>query len=158
MIVLPDAEATEAAGRRLAEVLQPGDLLILTGPLGAGKTTFTRGIGAGLGVRGPITSPTFVIARVHPSLVGGAELLHVDAYRLDTAEQLWDLDLETEAAVTVVEWGRGKAEKLHSDWLEISIDRAAGGGDVGEQRQISWRSHGARWQGLDLAAVLSGAV
>lgn len=179
MIVVPDAAATEAAGRRLTAVLQRGDLVILTGPLGAGKTTFTRGVGEGLAVRGPITSPTFVIARVHPSLVGGPELLHVDAYRLDTAEQLWDLDLETEAAVTVVEWGRGKAEQLQTDWLEVSIDRTEGGSavttappagasaaelqstlsrgssDEGDQRLITWRSQGERWRGVDLAAVLA---
>ncbi len=79
---LPDVEATQGFGRRLGRVLRAGDLLVLTGDLGAGKTTLTQGIAEGLGVRGPITSPTFVIARVHPSLVGGPALVHVDAYRL----------------------------------------------------------------------------
>src|ERR1700704_5729814 len=101
-----------ALGRRLAAVLRPGDLVILAGPLGAGKTTLVQGIGTGLGVRGPVTSPTFVIARVHPSLVGGPSLVHVDAYRLGDALEVDDLDLDASLAesVTVVEWGEGKVE------------------------------------------------
>ncbi|MGO4245441.1 tRNA (adenosine(37)-N6)-threonylcarbamoyltransferase complex ATPase subunit type 1 TsaE, partial [Janibacter sp. RAF20_2_2] len=106
-LLLPDTDATTALGRRLATLLRAGDLVVLTGGLGAGKTTLTRGLGAGLGVRGAVTSPTFVIARVHPSLVGGPELVHVDAYRLGGAAELDDLDLDSELdeAVTVVEWG-----------------------------------------------------
>jgi len=109
-----DAAATRAAGRRFAERLGPGDLVILSGELGAGKTTFTQGLAEGLGVRGPITSPTFVLARVHPSLVGGPALVHVDAYRLGSLAELDDLDLDAsvEDSVTVVEWGEGKAEVL----------------------------------------------
>src|SRR4029078_11058345 len=96
-------------GRRLAPLLRAGDLVIVAGGLGAGKTTLTQGIGAGLGVRGPVTSPTFVIARVHPSRVGGPPLVHVDAYRLGGALELDDLDLDADVAdsVTVVEWGHG---------------------------------------------------
>ena len=104
---------------------QPGDLIVLTGSLGAGKTTFTQGLGAGLGVRGQVTSPTFVIARVHPSEVGGPALVHVDAYRLGGIDELDDLDLDTslEQAVTVVEWGEGLAEGLSESRLEINIVR-----------------------------------
>ena len=109
-----DAAQTRAAGLRFAERLGPGDLVILSGELGAGKTTFTQGLAEGLGVRGPITSPTFVLARVHPSLVGGPALVHVDAYRLGSLAELDDLDLDAsvDESVTVVEWGEGKAEVL----------------------------------------------
>lgn len=163
-VALADPEATRAAGRRLGQMLRAGDLVILTGPLGAGKTTFTQGLGDGLGVRGPITSPTFVIARLHPSLIDGPDLLHVDAYRLQTAAQLWDLDLDTDSAVTVVEWGKGKAEELTSDWLELSFERRSGaGGDpvdgqMDESRTVAWLSHGARWGDVDIAAALTGAT
>ena len=110
-----------------AALARAGDLLILTGDLGAGKTTLTQGLGEGLGVRGPVTSPTFVIARVHPSLSGGPALVHVDAYRLGDAAELDDLDLDTDLdeAVTVVEWGSGLAEALSSDRLELRLERAA---------------------------------
>lgn len=157
-IELPDALTTEAAGRRLASLLRAGDLVILTGDLGAGKTTFTRGLGAGLGVRGPVTSPTFVIARTHPSLAHGPQLLHVDAYRLDTAGQLWDLDLDTEHAVTVVEWGRSKAEGLADDWLELIFERSTGdtSSQVDDRRRLDWRWHGNRWSDVDIVGVLSG--
>ena len=113
-LTAPDAASTRAAGLRLAERLGPGDLVILSGELGAGKTTFTQGLAEGLGVRGPITSPTFVLARVHPSLVGGPALVHVDAYRLGNLAELDDLDLDAsvDESVTVVEWGEGKAEVL----------------------------------------------
>lgn len=167
-LMLADAAATYDAGWRLAAVLRAGDMVILTGPLGAGKTTFTKGLAEGLGVRGPVTSPTFVIARVHPSLTGGPELLHVDAYRLENAGQVWDLDLDTDTAVTVVEWGRGKAEELTAAWLELAIERpsgaapiphiaAEGDGMPNEPRSISWYSHGKRWAGVDVGAVLAGA-
>lgn len=144
MIVrLPSAETTGAAGRVLAHHLRPGDLLVLTGDLGAGKTTLTQGLGDGLGVRGPITSPTFVIARSHPSLVGGPGLVHVDAYRLGGALELDDLDLDADldAAVTVVEWGAGLAESLSEDRLELTLvaDPAT------EARQLEVRGHGPRW-------------
>jgi tRNA threonylcarbamoyladenosine biosynthesis protein TsaE len=113
-VTAPDAAATRAAGLALADRLGAGDLVILAGELGAGKTTFTQGLAEGLGVRGPITSPTFVLARVHPSLVGGPALVHVDAYRLGGLAELDDLDLDAsfDESVTVVEWGEGKAEVL----------------------------------------------
>ena len=104
-------------GRRLAGLLRAGDLVVLSGPLGAGKTTLTQGLGDGLKVRGPITSPTFVIARVHPSLAGGPPLVHADAYRLGGLDELDDLDLDRQGAVTVVEWGEGLAEGLSEDRL-----------------------------------------
>ena len=136
--------AMRELGRELATRLRAGDLVILTGPLGAGKTTLVQGIGAGLGVRGPVTSPTFVIARVHPVLAGpGPALVHADAYRLGSFSEVDDLDLDADVAtaVTVVEWGEGLAEGLAEDRLEISIepDRDS---DVRTVRLIGY---GARW-------------
>lgn len=123
-----DAEAMRTLGERLGGALHAGDLVVLTGELGAGKTTLTQGLGIGLGVRGAVTSPTFVIARVHPSLVGGPDLVHADAYRLGGISELDDLDLDTslDDAVTVVEWGAGIAEGLSESRLEITITRALG--------------------------------
>lgn len=151
-LTLPRAEDTRAVGRRLGAVLGAGDVLILTGDLGAGKTTFTQGLGEGLGIRGPVTSPTFVIARVHPALADGPDLVHVDAYRLAGALELDDLDLDTDvdAAVTVVEWGEGLAEALSPDRLELSLERAAD--DV---RTLRVTPVGRRWIGADLRAVLT---
>jgi len=139
-------------GRRLATLLRAGDLVILAGPLGAGKTTLVQGIGAGLGVRGPVTSPTFVIARVHPPATGpGPALVHADAYRLGTIGEVDDLDLDTDAAgaVTVVEWGSGLAEGLAEDRLEISIEPDRDG-DV---RTVRIKGHGARWHGAVTSAM-----
>ncbi|QBF45208.1 tRNA (adenosine(37)-N6)-threonylcarbamoyltransferase complex ATPase subunit type 1 TsaE [Janibacter limosus] len=153
-VLLTDAEDTVALGRRLAGLLRAGDLVVLTGGLGAGKTTLTRGLGEGLGVRGAVTSPTFVISRVHPSLVGGPELVHVDAYRLGGTAELDDLDLDAdlEAAVTVVEWGEGLAEGLADDRLEMTLvaDPAT------EQRRLDVRAVGPRWEGTDIESALRG--
>jgi tRNA threonylcarbamoyladenosine biosynthesis protein TsaE len=152
------AEETRALGTRLAPLLRAGDLLVLSGDLGAGKTTFTQGIGEGLQVRGAVTSPTFVISRVHPSLVGGPALVHVDAYRLGSsagpdgaALALDDLDLDTslDEAVTVVEWGSGVAEALADDRLEIEILRAHGE-EEGEARTLEVTAVGPRWADVDL--------
>ena len=120
------ARRTQEVAREVGRRLRAADLVILSGELGAGKTTFTQGLAEGLGVRGPITSPTFVIARVHPSTVGGAPLVHVDAYRLGSLAELDDLDLDAsvEDSVTVVEWGEGKAEVLAGERLEVRIERA----------------------------------
>jgi tRNA threonylcarbamoyladenosine biosynthesis protein TsaE len=138
-------------GRRLAALLRAGDLVILAGPLGAGKTTLVQGIGAGLGVRGPVTSPTFVIARVHPPLAGGPALVHADAYRLGSFGEVDDLDLDTDAssAVTVVEWGTGLAEPLAEDRLEITIEPD----QDGDARTVRINGHGARWHGALADAV-----
>ena len=150
-LTLPTPEDTRAAGERLAAVVRAGDLVFLTGDLGAGKTTLTQGLGAALGVRGAVTSPTFVIARVHPSLRGGPALVHVDAYRLGDSAELDDLDLDTDLdeAVTVVEWGSGLAEALSADRLEVRLERAAD--DV---RTLTVTPVGGRWQDADLGAVL----
>jgi tRNA threonylcarbamoyl adenosine modification protein YjeE len=113
----------EALGQRMGRMLQPGDLVVLTGPLGAGKTTLTRGIGAGLGIRGPVQSPTFVIARTHPSLVGGAPLVHVDAYRLGSAAELDDLDIDFARSVVVAEWAAPYASAVADVWWEVELDR-----------------------------------
>lgn len=123
------AAEMERLGAEIGEQLEAGDLLILTGPLGAGKTTFTRGLADGLGVRGPVQSPTFVIARTHPSLVGRAPLVHVDAYRLGSAAELDDLDLDLAGSVVVIEWGRGMAEELAENWWDIELERPVGVGD-----------------------------
>jgi tRNA threonylcarbamoyladenosine biosynthesis protein TsaE len=118
---------TERLGRVVGERLRPGDVVVLSGPLGAGKTVLARGIGAGLGVRGPVTSPTFVIAREHPALPGGrgVPLVHVDAYRLGGIAELDDLDLDTDllTAAVVVEWGEGLAERLADEHLLIRLQR-----------------------------------
>lgn len=121
----------EHFGRIIGEQLQAGDLLVLTGPLGAGKTTLTRGLADGLGVRGPVQSPTFVIARTHPSLVGGAPLVHVDAYRLGSAAELDDLDVDLAGSVVVVEWGRDMAAAIADEWWDIELERPVGTADDG---------------------------
>ncbi|MEU4177191.1 tRNA (adenosine(37)-N6)-threonylcarbamoyltransferase complex ATPase subunit type 1 TsaE [Streptomyces sp. NPDC026589] len=149
-LTVTSPEQMQDLGRRLARVLAPGDLVMLTGELGAGKTTLTRGLGEGLGVRGAVTSPTFVIARVHPSLTGGPALVHVDAYRLggglDEMEDL-DLDVSLPESVVVVEWGDGKVEELADDRLRVLIDRATG--DTGdERREVTLVGIGKRWAGL----------
>ena len=125
---VPEAEAMRRLGEQVGHSLVAGDLVVLTGELGAGKTTFTQGLGLGLQVRGGVTSPTFVIARVHPSLVGGPDLVHVDAYRLGGLDELDDLDLDTslDSVVTVVEWGAGLAEGLADSRLEVVIERVVG--------------------------------
>src|SRR5690606_29548516 len=126
----------ERLGRSIGSALAAGDILVLTGPLGAGKTTLTRGIGAGLGVRGPVQSPTFVIARTHPSLVGGAPLIHADAYRLGDAGELEDLDLDLDGSVTIVEWGRGLVEQIADEWWDIEIERPVGEADDAENLDL----------------------
>jgi tRNA threonylcarbamoyladenosine biosynthesis protein TsaE len=140
-IEVATADDMRDLGRRLAAGLRAGDLLVLTGPLGAGKTTLVQGIGEGLGVRGPITSPTFVIARVHPSLTGGPALVHADAYRLGGVAEIDDLDLDssTASSVTAVEWGEGLAEGLSDDRLEIAIDLH------GDGRRVRLTRIGPRW-------------
>ena len=139
------ADEMRALGRRIAGHLRAGDLLILSGPLGAGKTTLVQGIGEGLNVRGPVTSPTFVIARVHPPLGDGPALVHADAYRLGGVAEVDDLDLDSDTArsVTAVEWGEGLAEGLSEDRLEIAIEISGPG------RTVRIDSIGNRWADRD---------
>jgi tRNA threonylcarbamoyladenosine biosynthesis protein TsaE len=150
-------EDTRRLGVATARLLRRGDLVILTGDLGAGKTTFTQGLGAGLQVRGAVTSPTFVISRSHPSLVDGPDLVHVDAYRLQGVAELDDLDLDTslDEAVTVVEWGGGLAEELSEDRLAVDIRRPTGGGPDGtdDTRSIRVTGLGVRWRSVDLGRL-----
>jgi tRNA threonylcarbamoyladenosine biosynthesis protein TsaE len=164
-----EAEQMRALGARLAQALLPGDLVVLDGPLGAGKTTLVQGIGVGLGVRGPITSPTFVIARVHPSLCGGPDLVHADAYRLGSRLEVDDLDLDADVdhCVTVVEWGEGLVEELAASHLLITIGWAwvGAGADIqaddqpDEPRVVTVTGYGDRWEGSagQLRDVLEGA-
>lgn len=156
-LTLQTAGDTHEFGRRLAAVLRAGDLVILTGPLGAGKTALTQGIGAGLGVEGRITSPTFVIARSHRAGEAGVPLVHVDAYRLENLDELDDLDLDTDvdAAVTVVEWGAGLAERLAESHVEIAIERRTGVDGTGETREVVLHARGGDWAER-LAAVGEG--
>lgn len=127
------AEAMEDLGTRIGALLEAGDVIVLTGPLGAGKTTFTRGLAEGLGVRGPVQSPTFVIARTHPSLTGRAPLVHVDAYRLGSSAELDDLDIDLVRSVVVIEWGRPMASAIADAWWDIELERPVGGGDVADE-------------------------
>ncbi|MFF4740569.1 tRNA (adenosine(37)-N6)-threonylcarbamoyltransferase complex ATPase subunit type 1 TsaE [Streptomyces sp. NPDC002536] len=160
-LTVKSADDMRELGRRLAGLLRPGDLVLLSGELGAGKTTLTRGLGEGLGVRGAVTSPTFVIARVHPSLRGGPALVHVDAYRLsgglDEMEDL-DLDVSLPESVIVVEWGDGKVEDLSDDRLRVVIERAVGADglaidEADDIRTVTVTGVGARWADADLAPL-----
>lgn len=159
VIVLADAAATERLGRRLAGIVRAGDLIVLSGELGAGKTTFVRGLGDGLGIRGPVTSPTFVIARRHPPVdpqrPDGLHLIHVDAYRVETAQQIDDLDLmdRLDDAVTVVEWGAGKVEHLSESRLHIDLREPP---DDGDRRVATIRGVGPRWSPELLDRLVSG--
>lgn len=125
-LTIETPEAMAALGARLAARLEAGDLVALNGELGAGKTTLTRGLGAALGVRGTVTSPTFVLARTHRR-EHGAPLVHVDAYRLSSAVELDDLDIDYPASITVVEWGAGMLDGISDSWLEVDIVRPSGG-------------------------------
>jgi tRNA threonylcarbamoyladenosine biosynthesis protein TsaE len=152
-IAVPSAAAMRDLGERLATLLRPGDMVVLTGSLGAGKTTLAQGIGAGLRVRGGVTSPTFVISRVHPSLHDGPALVHVDAYRLGDRLEVDDLDLDAslEESVTLVEWGEGLVEDLSADRLEIAIARSED--PQAEDRVVRLRGQGDRWREVDLSTV-----
>jgi tRNA threonylcarbamoyladenosine biosynthesis protein TsaE len=177
------AEQTHALAAALGAELEAGDLLVLIGELGAGKTTFTQGLGEGLGVRAGIISPTFVLVRIHPNLPdgprpGGPDLVHVDAYRLASASEIDDIDLENtmDSAVTVVEWGRGRVEHLSESRLEVELQRRLGGArpdgaqpnggqpsggmldfdtdDADEPRTVVFRGFGPRW--AEPPAALAG--
>lgn len=158
---IPTAADMQDLGSWLAGLLRAGDLIIASGDLGAGKTTLTQGIGRGLDSEGAVISPTFVLSRIHASRGGRPMLVHVDAYRLSSAEELDDLDLDATAAdaVTVVEWGAGLAEDLADHRLEIDIRRAAhpaGGAEHPDSRLVVIRAIGQRWSGVDLAALHNG--
>jgi len=184
-LTVQSAEETHALAAALGAVLEAGDLVILTGELGAGKTTFTQGLGDGLGVRAGIISPTFVLVRIHPNLPdgsrpGGPDLVHVDAYRLESAAEIDDIDLENtmDSTVTVVEWGRGRVEHLSDSVLDVELHRPLGGpltgapaadasdpgvvmdfdtDDDDEPRTIVIRGFGPRWVGQPpLPAALKG--
>ena len=169
-LVIGDIAETRDLAQRLGAILRAGDLVVLTGELGAGKTTFTQGLGLGMGVREGIISPTFVISRIHPALGTGPDLVHVDAYRLASAGELDDLDLEASmnASVTVVEWGAGKVEQLSDSRLEIILERPGSAeshedlvfdfheGEDDEPRTIRITAVGPRWDNDSaLAGLLS---
>ena len=141
MFTIATAEDMDRFGRTIATHLRAGDVLCLTGELGAGKTTLTRGLGAALDVRGTVTSPTFVLARTHPR-PECAPLVHVDAYRLTNAVELEDLDLDWENSITVVEWGAGMLDTIIDEWLELVIDRSHSEDD--ETRTVTIHAHGPR--------------
>lgn len=176
-ITIRDTAQMEALGARLAPLLRAGDLVLLNGELGAGKTTLARGLGAALGARGAVTSPTFVLAREHPT-ASGVPLVHVDAYRLATGRELDDLDLDYEHGIVVVEWGAGKLDGVSDSWLSIDIQRRSGAagldaltdddltgggltdegltdGDLSEDnpRDVTITGHGPR--GVELEAALA---
>jgi tRNA threonylcarbamoyladenosine biosynthesis protein TsaE len=148
-----------ALGARIAAVLRAGDLVVLTGPLGAGKTTMTRGLGTALGARGQVSSPTFVLARTHPT-TAGPDLVHVDAYRLSDPVELDDLDLDWDGSIVVVEWGRGMVDGVSDSVLDVEITRPTGGSDVDddldpddvpdEPRRVVVTGTGPRWQDATL--------
>lgn len=153
-VEVPTAEAMQELGRRLAAVTRPGDLLLLTGDLGAGKTTLVQGLADGLDVRGNVTSPTFVISRVHKPNGTGPPLVHVDAYRLGGVAEVDDLDLDVavDESVTVVEWGAGLVEGLTDDRLEVAITRPSGD-EQGEDRGVRITRVGDRWRDVDLRGL-----
>lgn len=153
-MIVATPEEMNALGALLATQLREGDLVALNGELGAGKTTLTRGLGEALGVRGAVTSPTFVLARTHPR-ADGAPLVHVDAYRLSSAVELDDLDIDFERSIVVVEWGAGLLDGISDDWLEIDIVRPIGGEETEEgvePRTVTVTGHGERWADLSWLA------
>jgi tRNA threonylcarbamoyladenosine biosynthesis protein TsaE len=169
-LAVPGAAQMRLLGNRLARLLHAGDLVVLAGSLGAGKTTLVQGLGEGLAVRGPVTSPTFVIARVHPSLRGGPDLVHADAYRLGSRVEVDDLDLDADLdhSVTVVEWGEGLVENLAAGHLRVTIDRPTpeslngdpAPGDSGSDDQVrivTVSGYGNQWDALaaQLRSVLA---
>ena len=144
MITIATPEAMHQLGLQISAQLRVGDLVLVNGPLGAGKTVLTQGIGAGLGITG-ITSPTFVISRVHKAAI---PFIHVDAYRLVDSENpnlyLDDLDLDISNSITVIEWGGAESARLSEDRLEISIDRSS------DERTVEIKAVGPRWAGFSL--------
>jgi tRNA threonylcarbamoyladenosine biosynthesis protein TsaE len=152
-VPVPTPEAMHHLGERIAEHLRPGDVIIASGELGAGKTTLTQGIGRGLGATGQIISPTFVLSRIHPSTDGHPDLVHVDAYRLSGPDELDDLDLQEslDRSVTVVEWGENIAEGLSPDRLEVTVLRSADPAD--DERTVLILGVGERWSADAIEAI-----
>lgn len=152
-MIIETSQAMGELGSRIARELGAGDLVLLNGELGAGKTTLTRGIGAALGVRGAVTSPTFVLARTHPR--EGTPLVHVDAYRLGSAAELDDLDIDFPGSIVVVEWGAGLLDGVTDSWLTVDIVRPHGGDPLAEDepREVTVTGHGPRWDDVDVIGL-----
>jgi tRNA threonylcarbamoyl adenosine modification protein YjeE len=142
---IQDPEQMHQLGLAIAKVLKSGDLLLLNGPLGAGKTTLTRGIGGGLGASGTVQSPTFVLARTHRTAVG-PKLVHVDAYRLNSALELDDLDIDFANSIVVVEWARDYIDGIAEHWLLVDINRDS----EDESRLVTISGFGQRWEGVEI--------
>ena len=142
---IQDPEQMHQLGLAIAKVLKSGDLLLLNGPLGAGKTTLTRGIGEGLGALGTVQSPTFVLARTHRTTVG-PKLVHVDAYRLNSALELDDLDIDFANSIVVVEWARDYIDGIAEHWLLVDINRDS----EDESRLVTISGFGLRWEGVEI--------
>jgi tRNA threonylcarbamoyladenosine biosynthesis protein TsaE len=145
--VIATSEDMHELGVKVSKVLRAGDLAILIGPLGAGKTTFTRGVGEGLEVEGNVSSPTFVVARTHKR-EGKAPFVHVDAYRLGSPAELDDLDIPFASSIVFVEWGKGLTNDISENWLEVEIARDTTG--ITEDRQVKITGFGARWAGVSI--------
>ena len=143
---IQDSDHMHLLGLAIAKVLRAGDLLLLNGPLGAGKTTLTRGIGEGLGAQGTVQSPTFVLARTHRTAVG-PKLVHVDAYRLNSAVELDDLDIDFANSIVVVEWARDCVDGIAENWLQVDINRES----EDESRSVKISGAGQRWEGVEIA-------
>lgn len=143
---IQDPDQMNLLGLAIAKVLRAGDLLLLNGPLGAGKTTLTRGIGEGLGAQGTVQSPTFVLARTHRTQAG-PKLVHVDAYRLNSAVELDDLDIDFANSIVVVEWARDYIDGIAEHWLQVDINRES----EDESREVAITGIGQRWEGVEIA-------
>ena len=147
IIITSNAAETKALGKKLGTLLKAGDCVLLAGELGAGKTTFTQGLASALKIKGDVTSPTFVIAREHKSLADGPNLVHVDAYRLNTLAEISQLDLVTdiETAILVVEWGKGLVNELVAEPIHITIDHNV---DDENKREFTINASAAIIEGL----------
>jgi tRNA threonylcarbamoyladenosine biosynthesis protein TsaE len=157
-ILISSSQEMRAFGAQVGELLVAGDVVVLAGPLGAGKTTFAQGLAQRLGVQGNVTSPTFVVSRIHKAKPGGLALVHVDAYRLAGPNDLVDLDLETtENAVFLIEWGSPYVASFTESWIELSIERSLELSDLADassgQRTVEITAVGARWTDKKLAGL-----
>ena len=146
-LMIDSPEQMEMLGEKLAKLLKTGDLVLLSGPLGAGKTTLTRGLGKALSAEGAIQSPTFVLARTHK--IPNGKLVHVDAYRLGSAIELDDLDIDFENSIVVVEWARDFLEGYAENYLRLEINRNSDD----ETREVEVQAIGPRWLGVELASL-----